>query len=63
MEFNTLYQELQNSTEMIPALLLGVEPEAARLTPRAESWSMLEVVCHLYISISSFTANMKNGMR
>jgi hypothetical protein len=48
MEFNTLYQELQNSTEMIRALLAGVAPEAARLKPSAESWSMLEVVCHLY---------------
>ena len=48
MEFNTLYQELQNSTEMIRALLAGVAPEAARLKPSAESWSILEVVCHLY---------------
>jgi len=48
MEFNTLYQELQNSTEMIRALLSGVAPEAAHLKPSAESWSILEVVCHLY---------------
>jgi len=48
MEFSTLYQELQNSTEMIRALLSGVAPEAARLKPGAESWSILEVVCHLY---------------
>lgn len=48
MEFNTLYQELQYSTEMIRALLAGVAPEAARLKPSAESWSILEVVCHLY---------------
>ena len=48
MEFSVLYQELQNSTEMIRALLAGVEPEAARLKPSAESWSILEVVCHLY---------------
>lgn len=48
MEFSTLYQELQNSTEMIRALLAGVTPEAARLKPSAESWSILEVVCHLY---------------
>ncbi len=48
MEFNTLYQELRNSTEMIRALLAGVEPEAARLKPSGESWSILEVVCHLY---------------
>jgi hypothetical protein len=33
---------------MIRALLAGVEPEAARFKPSAESWSMLEVVCHLY---------------
>src|SRR5260221_12648787 len=47
MEFSTLYQELQYSTEMIRALLSGVAPEAARLKPSAESWSILEVVCHL----------------
>ena len=33
---------------MIRALLAGVEPEAARLKPNTESWSILEVVCHLY---------------
>jgi len=48
MEFNILYQELEHSTEMIRALLAGVDPEAARLKPSAESWSILEVVCHLY---------------
>ena len=48
MEFSILYQELQHSTEMIRALLAGVTPEAARLKPSAESWSILEVVCHLY---------------
>jgi hypothetical protein len=47
MEFSILYQELQNSTAMIRALLSGVEPEAARVKPGAESWSILEVVCHL----------------
>lgn len=48
MEFSILYQELQNSTEVIRALLSGVAPEAARLKPGVESWSILEVVCHLY---------------
>ena len=48
MEFNALYQELQYSTAMIRALLAGVEPAAARRKPSAESWSILEVVCHLY---------------
>jgi len=32
---------------MIRALLSGVAPKAARLKPSAESWSILEVVCHL----------------
>ena len=48
MEIKALYQELLHSTEMIRALLAGVAPEAARFKPDAESWSMLEVVCHLY---------------
>jgi len=48
MEFKALYQELQDSTKMIRALLSGVEQETARLKPGAESWSILEVVCHLY---------------
>jgi DinB family protein len=48
MEFNTLYQELQNSTEMIRALLLGLTKEEAQMKPDLESWSILEVVCHLY---------------
>ncbi len=48
MEFNTLYQELQNSTDMIRALFLGLTQEETQIKPNAESWSILEVVCHLY---------------
>jgi hypothetical protein len=48
MEFKALYHELQNSTEMIRALLSGVNQEEARLKPDADSWSILEVTCHLY---------------
>ena len=48
MEFSTLYQELQNSTEMIRALLAGISQEEAQLKPSPEAWSILEVVCHLY---------------
>jgi hypothetical protein len=48
MEFKTLYQELQNSTEMIRALLSGVTQGEAQVKPNPESWSILEVVCHLY---------------
>jgi uncharacterized damage-inducible protein DinB len=48
MQFETLYQELQNSTEMIRALLSGITQEEARIKPNPQSWSILEVVCHLY---------------
>jgi hypothetical protein len=48
MEFNTLYRELQNSTETIRALLAGGTQEESQIKPSPESWSILEVVCHLY---------------
>jgi len=48
MEFKTLYQELERSTEMIRALLAGISQEEAQIKPDAKSWSILEVVCHLY---------------
>ena len=48
MEFKLLYEELTNSTEMIRALLSGLLQEEARVKPNAESWSILEVTCHLY---------------
>jgi hypothetical protein len=48
MEFEILYQELQNSTEMIRALLSGITQGDAQIRPDPESWSILEVVCHLY---------------
>lgn len=48
MEFRTLYQELTNSAEMIRALLTGITQDEAQLKPTPESWSILEVICHLY---------------
>ncbi len=48
MEIQTLYQELVNSTEMIRALISGIGREQAQVKPDAGSWSMLEVICHLY---------------
>jgi hypothetical protein len=48
MEFKILYQELLNSTEMIRVLLSGITQEDARIKPNADSWSILEVTCHLY---------------
>ena len=48
MKFETLYQELTQSTEMIRALLTGISQEEAQVKPNEDSWSILEVVCHLY---------------
>jgi hypothetical protein len=48
MEFDALYRELQNSTEMIHALLLGVSQQDSQVKPNSDSWSILEVLCHLY---------------
>ena len=48
MEFETLYRELENSTGMIRALLSGITQEEAQIKPTVESWSILEVICHLY---------------
>lgn len=48
MKFETLYQELVMSTGMIRSLLAGISVEEARLKPNTESWSILEVVCHLH---------------
>ena len=47
MEFETLYQELVHSTAMIRALVAGLTTAEARLKPNPESWSILEVMCHL----------------
>jgi len=48
MKFSTLYEELQNSTEMIRAVLVGITQLEAQVKPDPESWSILEVTCHLH---------------
>ena len=48
MQFETLYLELVDSTNMINAALAGITPEEARLRPATDSWSILETLCHLY---------------
>jgi hypothetical protein len=48
MQFETIYNELANSGRTIQHLLAGVRQEEAQYKPDAESWSLLEVVCHLY---------------
>ncbi len=59
MEFQTLYQELVNSTEMIRALIKDIEQEQAQIKPDAESWSILEVICHLHdVEIEDFREHL-----
>ena len=48
MWFETLRQELAHGIVMIPPLLTGVTADDARAKPDPQTWSMLEVVCHLY---------------
>lgn len=48
MKFETLYGELEKSTEMIRTLLAGITQEESRIRPEESSWSILEVLCHLY---------------
>jgi hypothetical protein len=47
MRPEVLYQELANGAQVIPALLAGVTPAEARFKPSPDTWSILEVVCHL----------------
>jgi hypothetical protein len=48
MEFQTLYEELANSTEILRALINGIGQEQAQVKPDASAWSILEVICHLH---------------
>jgi hypothetical protein len=48
MDFKTLYHELEYSTDMIRSLLAGITQEESRVRPAPDSWSILEVVCHLH---------------
>ncbi len=48
MEFETLYLELIDSTNTIRGLLTGISEQEARIKPDPDSWSILEVLCHLY---------------
>ena len=48
MNFDAVYEELASGIDIIPALLKGVTQAEAQIRPSPESWSILEVVCHLY---------------
>ena len=44
MDFEILYQELQNSTEMIRALLLGISQDEAQVNQTLNTGSCLSVI-------------------
>ena len=48
MNFDIFRVELAYNAETIKRLLAGVRQEEAQQKPDVESWSVLEVVCHLY---------------
>jgi hypothetical protein len=48
MECTVLFEELSSSAEMIRAMLAGIPEAQARVRPAPDSWSVLEVVCHLH---------------
>ena len=48
MRSETLYRDLAHGAETIRALVMGVTSAEARFKPNPKSWSILEVVCHLY---------------
>jgi len=47
MEFEACYRELETNAETIRALIAGVTQAEAQIRPTPDSWSILEVVCHL----------------
>ena len=48
MQFEILYQELVHGAEIIHALAMGWTQAEAQIKPDPESWSILEVLCHLH---------------
>jgi hypothetical protein len=48
MNFNLLKLQLSQQSDVILSLVTGVSPEAARWRPDEKSWSLLEVINHLY---------------
>ncbi len=48
MQFDLLYQELAQGIETVRRLAGGLTQVEARFKPDPATWSVLEVVCHLY---------------
>lgn len=48
MESQILYRELAAGIEIVDRLVAGITLAEARFKPSPDSWSILEVICHLY---------------
>jgi hypothetical protein len=48
MHFQQIQEQLQANMKRIETLVEGVSPKQARMKPDANSWSILEVINHLY---------------
>ena len=48
MQFECIYQELAHNAEIIRSLTTGISQEDAIFKPTPESWSVVEVLCHLH---------------
>jgi hypothetical protein len=48
MQTEAIYQELALDVDSIRVLVAGVSHAEARYKPAPDSWSILEVICHLY---------------
>jgi hypothetical protein len=48
MKFQELYNEMTQSTEIIRAMLHGINQVDAQIKKSPRVWSILEVTCHLY---------------
>lgn len=46
--FERLCQDLARGAEIVRALVTGITQAESRVRPTLDSWSVLEVVCHLY---------------
>jgi hypothetical protein len=48
MNLDVILSRMQANAQVITAFATSVGDEQARWKPDAESWSLLEVICHLY---------------
>ena len=48
MDFEILYNDLSHNADLIRLLVTGITIEDARARPAPETWSILEVICHLF---------------